>query len=128
MSYDPLLSQPKDRVRNLIGDTDTTHEILHDREVDFFVSVEANELIAASRAAMACAARFARDTDFRFSTLWQDASQAYRHFMELAESLKDVADEQGTTGIEFVSSVEGTINDIPRFDIAMHDYEEAVDA
>ncbi len=128
MSYDPTLALPKDRVRNLVGDTDTAHEILQDREVDFFVEQETNEWIAASRAAMACAARFARDTDFRFSTLWQDASQAYRHFMDLAARLTEAADDKGAVGIEFTSSVEGTTSDIPRFDIAMHDYEEAVDA
>ena len=128
MAYDPALSTAKDRVRNFIGDTDTQHEILHDKEIDFFVTEEPNELIAASRAALACAARFARDTDFRFSTLWQDASQAYRHFVDLSEKLAAVADELGDVGVEFVSSIEGTEFDIPRIYIAMHDYEEAVDA
>ena len=123
MSYDPNLPGDKDKVRLLIGDTDHTLEFLSDVEIEFFVTEEPTLRMAGSRAALAIAARLAKDTDYRFSTLWQDASEAYDHFVNLSEMLKTgLADD--LTGIGFVSSISGADDCAmgePMFRLGMHD-------
>ena len=123
MSYDPNLPTDKDKVRLLIGDTDDTLEFLCDTEIDFFVTEEPTIQIAASRAALAVAAQLAKDTDYRFSTLWQDAADAYNHFIALAKQLEEGVTEN-LSGIQFVSPISGSDDCAlgePQFRIGMHD-------
>jgi hypothetical protein len=85
-TYDDNLTTDRDKVRFLIGDTDDDQQMLSDNEIAFILTQENNNLLlSASNACRAIAAKFARDVNYRFSTMWQDASDAYDHFMDLAE-------------------------------------------
>lgn len=123
MSYDPNLPSDKDKVRLLIGDTDGALEFLCDTEIEYFLSEEPTVRLAASRSALAIAAKLAKDTDYRFSTLWQDASDAYDHFVALANELKEGLSEK-LGKIQFTSPISGkddcAIGE-PQFRLGIHD-------
>ena len=53
MSYDSSLSTSKDRVRWLIGDTDTDNEYAKDEEIQWALTQEKNVYMAAAAVAMA---------------------------------------------------------------------------
>lgn len=89
MAYDEKLPDDRNKVRFLIGDTDNADLILRDEEVTYCLSVENDDIFfAAARACETIAARFARDVNYRFSTMWQDAGDAFDHYMGLAERLR----------------------------------------
>lgn len=105
MAYDPALLVDEDKVRLMIGDVDNDNLMFQDSEVAYFLALNNDDLYSA--AADMCetvAARFARDVNYRFSTLWQDAGDAYDHYMKLAEAYRKKSGE--TPGnISFTSSV-----------------------
>lgn len=107
----------------MIGDTEDDLEFLSDPEIHYFIAEEPTVRLAAARAALAIAARVAKDTDYRFSTLWQDAGMAYDHFVNLAEKL--AGDEiEDLDGIAFTSPISGKDDCAlgePQFRIGMHD-------
>jgi hypothetical protein len=122
MAYNPNLIDLKDQVRLKIGDV-FDQEFLSDQEIQFIL--DSNGGIVAKAAAACCraiAARFARNTDYRFSTLWQDASQAYDHFMSLAEILEQEDSKKTKLVPLFTASKKGT----RIFDVGMMDNPSAI--
>jgi hypothetical protein len=90
----------RDKVRLLIGDTDSTDPILQDDEIAFFIesrtvldssggTVQVNVAAAAADACGAIAAEYARQYDF--STDGQNFRRAQRvgHFMALERELRN---------------------------------------
>jgi hypothetical protein len=122
MSYNPSLVDKKDQVRLKIGDVYPDQEFLSDQEIRFMLDANSQHVLRASSAACrAIAARFARNTDYRFSTLWQDQSQAYKHFMDLAGKLEQETDSSSTIVPVFTGS--GKSSNI--FAVGMMDNPEA---
>jgi len=90
--YDPSLPTDRDKVRFHVGDTDNDNLMLSDDEVTFALTEKADNIyLAAASLCRSIAARFARDVNYRFSTLWQDAGDAYAHYMDLAERYENEA-------------------------------------
>lgn len=84
-TYDPNLIKDRDRVRFLIGDTDNDFLMLEDKEIAYLLTQEGDDVLMASyRACVAIAGKFARDVNYRFSTMWQDSTEAFNHYMKLA--------------------------------------------
>jgi hypothetical protein len=104
MAYDPTLPRDSDKVRLIIGDTDNTDLMLHEDEINYFIGLYSDLKLAASYCCRVIAARFARDVNYRFSTLWQDASDAYKHYMELADRLMTDVGSENMEGPIFTSS------------------------
>jgi hypothetical protein len=81
----------RDAVRFLIGDTDYDDQLLSDEELAFVLTDEPDVRRAASRAAEAVAAKFARRADSSKSvgdlSLSESWSQRAAQFMELASRL-----------------------------------------
>jgi hypothetical protein len=48
-TYDPRLTTARDRVRFLLHDTDPNDAAMRDTEIDYMLSVEPNEMLAAAR-------------------------------------------------------------------------------
>lgn len=83
-----------DDVRLLIGDTDGNAQTLSDSNIDFFLTeANNNTYLAASLAADAIAAKFARDVTNSQSdsqglhSLSRNNSDKYKHYKELAATL-----------------------------------------
>ena len=119
--YDPTLTLDRDKIRWLVGDTDDEQQMLYDSEIAFALTEEVDDLYLSS--AMICeslAASFARDVNYRFSTLWSNAGDAYAHFRGLASTLRTEASRN--TGQPIFTMGEGTDPDAPEiFWYGMHD-------
>lgn len=90
--YDPNLGTARDQVRFLVGDTDDDNIMLQDSEIAYLLTLEGQDVFGtAARACDAIAAMFSREVDTRFSTLWQDASQAVKHYERLGARMKTYA-------------------------------------
>lgn len=76
-----------DRVRLLIGDTDSADQLLTDDEVSWFLELHGSLNRSASEAARAIAAKFARLMNRSIGGLSADFSAKYRQYMELADNL-----------------------------------------
>ena len=119
--YDDQLSLDRDKVRFLVGDTDNDNPMLSDNEVGFALSENNNDIyMSAAYLCEALAAGFARDVNYRFSTLWLNAGDAYEHFTRRAQQLRRDADS--ATGQPIFTMGEGTDEDAPEiFWYGMHD-------
>lgn len=99
-TYDPTLSLDRDKVRFNIGDTDNDFLMLHDNEISELLDQENDDLLLASyRACVAIAGKFARDVNYRFSTMWQDSTEAFNHYMQLANTYKTQALSGSNSGM-----------------------------
>lgn len=85
-SGDPA-SSTRDAVRFLIGDTDTSDQLISNEEINYFVTEFANARRAASEAARAVAAKYARLMSRSIGGLSADFSAKYRQYLELADNL-----------------------------------------
>jgi len=105
--YDKTLPTDRDKVRLLIGDTNNDVLLMEDEEIEFLLTNNNSALyLTAADACEIIAAKFARDVNYRFSTLWQDAGDAYEHYMALAEKHRKTADSSETvpSGLSFTAS------------------------
>jgi len=98
----------RDRVRILIGDTNPAQPLLEDEVIDWLIQREVNEFLAASRAAEAIAARFAREADIAVGDLSLKYSQLANHYFELAASLREqfASDAAGAVGFPVLARKE----------------------
>lgn len=102
-SYDPLLSDLRDRLRFHTGDTKSEQPLLDDQELDALIALwpapetptgeesQVYELRLAARAADAIAAKFARDADTSFETQRVALSAKFAQYRSLAQRLRDEA-------------------------------------
>ena len=85
-------SGDRDKVRFLIGDTDSNDPILQDGEITFLLTTWGNIYAAAAYAAEAIAGRYAHKTNYSRSIGDLSISESYAtsaaEFRELAKSLK----------------------------------------
>ena len=105
MPYDPALLKDEDKVRRLIGDVDNDDLIFEDSEIEYYLSINNDDLY--STAADLCEAilgEFARETNYRFSTLWLDAGDVYEHYKDLMDRFREKAG-QTPTELSFTSAV-----------------------
>jgi len=77
----------RDAVRFLIGDTDTTDQLISNEEINYFVTEFGNARRSASEAARSIAAKFARLMNRSIGGLSADFSAKYRQYLELADNL-----------------------------------------
>lgn len=120
MPYDPTLTLDRDQVRFYTGDTDDDSVLLSDPEIEFLLTQEPDVKLAAADAADVIAAKFARDVNYRFSTLWADAGDAQEHFETIADRLRSGAVD--SVDISFITSDAVEADEFePQFTIGIHD-------
>ena len=88
-SYDPTISTEKDRVRLLIGDTDTDDRQFLDEEINALISIYGSADAAAAAAARGLAAKYSRYADKWVGDLKILASQKAKAFTALAKTLTE---------------------------------------
>lgn len=79
----------RDEVRFLVGDTDTTDQLVTDEEIAYAVAEEGNNLLAAAKVAKAIMAKFARLVDKSVGDLKLSYSQRLTAYKELVDQLTD---------------------------------------
>lgn len=126
------LTDPVNRVRLMIGDTNEADKQLYDEEIQTFLDSTSSELGAAGLAARALAGRYARAVDKWVGDLKLLASQRYRHYLDLVENLSGAsATIRGMPfagGIRYSGKQAIEENDdlvVPSFRIGMHDNTSA---
>lgn len=86
----------RDEVRFLVGDTDTTDQLVSDEEIAYAVADQNSNKLAAAYICEAIAAKFARDVDVRVGRAAEDASQRYKQYKELAAKYRGRANVVAT--------------------------------
>lgn len=89
-------SSPRDQIRFLVGDTDSTDQLITDQEISYMLSMHPNAYEAASHVCLAIAAKMARCMDKSVGSLSRSYSQKYEHYKELAADLKQQAAGQSS--------------------------------
>lgn len=98
-SYDPNLSEPKDKVRFLIGDTNESDPWLEDEEIEAMLDIYSGDIyLAAAACADSLAARFAMRPDETMGELTSDARAKADYFKRLARELRLRAPKTITAG------------------------------
>jgi hypothetical protein len=80
-----------DAVRFLMGDTDTTDQLLSNEELSWLITTEGTAYYAAAEACRAVAAKFARQMSRSVGGLSADFAAKYRQYLELADRLETEA-------------------------------------
>lgn len=89
-TFDDALTDMKDQVRILVGDTDETDQLMQDEAITFFVTLENNRLYeSAADVAEAIANKLARSVQKSVGSMSLAAQQRYEHYREMAASLRD---------------------------------------
>lgn len=83
-----LAFSPRNRVRLLIGDTNTLDQQLQDEEIDFVLSVQTVLTYAAASSADLIAAKYARKVNTENSELRISAAAQHKHYLDLANRLR----------------------------------------
>ena len=91
---------PTDELRLLIGDTDTSDELLSDNEVDYYLDDAGGDAVwGAVRAATGVAAKFARKVTSTSGRVAKQLSDLMQHYLDLARRLEQRAEERSGTPI-----------------------------
>lgn len=109
-----MITDDTDKVRLMIGDTDSSDWLLSDDEVDFFVSECPNLNIAAAAAAEAIAAKFARGYNFTTDGQSFNRSERVEHYLQLAQNLdpSNARNGVGSIATAATTKVDGYSDDI----------------
>jgi len=104
----------RDAVRFLVGDTDTTDQLITDEEIDYIVTTHGTLNRSSSEAARSIAAKFARLMNRSIGGLSADFSQKYTHYMELADAL--LTNEEAFPVAPFISGFSRTAKETRELD------------
>lgn len=88
MSYNTALSDNKDKVRLLTGDTDTADELLVDAEINLITGQSGSIWSMAADACLAIASKFSRHADQTVGSLSYDFSQRAEQYKMRALDLR----------------------------------------
>lgn len=128
-TYDSNLDAPLNEVRFLIGDTDVTHQLMADEELNYLISSSSSTLMAAASACRALAAKFARRVHEEVGDLRLAANQMYEHYRQMAIDLSAqgaslaVPSAGGVYTAEKEAYAADTTVVQPVFSRGMHDFE-----
>lgn len=86
-TYDNPTASEKDEVRFIVGDTDTTDQLLTDEEINYLLNKYDSVNEAAYQAALSIAAKFARLVNISTSKTNISYAQQYEHYKDLAAEL-----------------------------------------
>lgn len=87
-SYNTALTAPKDQVRLLIGDTDTSDQLLQDEEIAFVLANESSVSLASAVCCELLAAKFARQVNTQNGALRVSAQKRHDNFLKIADRLR----------------------------------------
>lgn len=109
--YNSTLTRPTDRVRFLIGDTES-NEKLSDQEIEALLLEDQNIKRVAARCAESLAARYAERATIQTTRIRSEKQILYKHYMDLARRLYAQA-----TGYDSFVKLDDTT---AKFSVGMH--------
>lgn len=90
-TYDGDLTNRRDRIRFLVGDTDTNDQLLQDGEINYHIEHFPNDYLCAAVLCDAIAAKFSRQADVNNAGLSLSASQRAQAYRTRAVELRKEA-------------------------------------
>ncbi len=128
-SSDPGASD-KDQIRLMVGDTDTSDQLMQDEEITYFVTTYTTVGSAAVAVARAILSVFARQVTKAVGDLRINASDRYKAYAEHIANLEELAlasdPYQIYVGGQSFDEINSDLRDIDlpqgRFAVGMHDY------
>lgn len=91
-------------VRFYVGDTEVPY-LLTDEQITLAIDATTSDLAAAALCARSLSARFARQVDKRFETIWSYNSQKSMAFEKLARNLEQQAKRAGGLGLPVAGGI-----------------------
>lgn len=82
------MTEPKDRVRQKIGDTDPATALVQDETIQYYLDLPLGETAAAARLARDISAKFARDISFTVDGQGQREGDKSKQYAALAARLE----------------------------------------
>lgn len=122
----------RDWIRFVIGDTDSTDELLQDEEIDAAITNEGNKYAAAAMCAEAIGGKFSRQSNKTVGPLSISASERSAQYFALAERLRRSIGRRvaawagGISESEMRDAEKDTDRVEPSFERGMHDSDETV--
>lgn len=89
-------SSTRDEVRFLVGDTDTTDQLVSDEEIAYSVAEQPTTMLAAALVAQSIASKFARKADKSVGDLSIAYSQQAKAYQDLEKRLRETAARRGS--------------------------------
>ncbi len=83
-----LNTDPMTQVRFLVGDTDTTDQLVQDEEINFILTQEAGTYRSAAQVCIGIAAKFGRQAQRTVGSLSISANQKHEQYKALAQDLR----------------------------------------
>jgi hypothetical protein len=118
-TYDDSLTAPRDEVRFLVGDVDSSEPLLSDPEVDYLVATQPTIQLAAVEAARRIAAARSRLADKTVDGLSISYSQQASAFLKLADTLAATS-STAAPGRNVPLPVATGTSEVPRVRLGMH--------
>lgn len=94
-------------VRFYVGDTETPY-LLSDEQITLALDATTSDLAAAALCARSLSARYARQVDQRFETIWSYNGQRSQAFERLARNLEQQAKRAGGLGEPVAGGIDRT--------------------
>lgn len=133
-TYNSDVSTDRDKIRLLIGDTDTTDQLLSDEEIDFVSTQQPNNYYAAAQCCETIAGKFARDVSTTLEGMSIAKRQRFENYLNMANNLRVMA-MRTKPSKPFAASIDKDLKDAysykensnlvqPNFELEMHDNPE----
>lgn len=124
-TFDEALGTDRDKVRDLIGDTDDADQQLSDESIVLALSVAGgNIVLAAARSARKLMARYARRVTTSVGSYSEQMSDLYTHYKDLAETLEMQSTAVSAPSFGYVAAALATEEtDGPIFTRHLHEAE-----
>ena len=133
-TYNASVSTDRDKIRLLIGDTDTTDQLLSDEEIDFVITQQPNVYYAAAQCCETVAGKFSRDVSTTLEGMSIAKRQRFENYLNMANNLRVMA-MRALPSKPFAASIDKDDRDAyshkentnlvqPNFDIEMHYHPE----
>lgn len=105
-TYDPTLATDRDKIRTLIGDTNTADQLLTDEQIAYMLAQTPQVDLAAAECCDLILAKLARDIDRSNIGMSSQRSQKVQHYQDLAQRLRAKAGTLSQTYVGGLSLAE----------------------
>jgi hypothetical protein len=110
-TFDPELADPKDRIRQRIGDTDPASAQVQDETIEAYLLSGLSELGVARQLCLDLAAKWATASTVTLDDQQQRAEGVYKHYIDLAAQIGKLMAPPTGQGSVAGSIIVGGLND-----------------
>lgn len=99
-TYDPDVTEDRDKIRFFLQDTDDNDQLITDEEIAFTLTEYGDNIYrAAAVISRSIALQLGRRPSVRLAQAGLDADEQYQHYMAIAKEMESKALSRGATGV-----------------------------